>query len=262
MATSVQLASTVVRPVHVPCGEVRLRGDLVIPVDARGLVLFAHGTGNARFSPRNRAVAATFQQAGFATLLIDLLTPEEEASDAIGPVMRFDVSFLAERLIATTEWLARQAEVRDLPLAYYGVGMGAAAALVAAATHPRALRAVVARGGRADLASVPALQRVNVPTLFIVAEADALVAQLNRQAMTYMTCERRLVTVAGATHLFQEPDTMERAAQLAGEWFAQHLAASTTLSSNATAAPAQHWRPRGFDGARRWAKLLADPQPA
>lgn len=210
------------RAVRVPVGAVDLDGDLGIPEGATGLVLFAHGSGSSRKSPRNRWVARTLRDAGFATLLIDLLTREEEAVDDRTLHLRFDIGLLADRLVAITDWLAERSETRNLHAGYFGSSTGAGAALVAAAQRPDGW-AVVSRGGRPDLAG-PALEQVKAPTLLIVGGADAPVLDLNRQALARLRLvDKSLEVVPGATHLFQEPGALEEVARLATEWFEHHL---------------------------------------
>lgn len=209
--------------VRIPAGDVTLSGDLVAPPDARGIVLFAHGSGSSRLSPRNRQVAAILRQGGLATLLMDLLTRDEEAVDARTAHLRFDIGFLAGRLGAATEWLQKKAETRALPLGYFGASTGAAAALVAAAERPEAVRAIVSRGGRPDLAG-SALARVQTPTLLIVGGDDYAVIEMNREALAQLTAEATLEIVPGATHLFEEPGTLDEVARLARAWFERWLA--------------------------------------
>jgi len=199
-----------------------LSGDLVIPERATGVILFAHGSGSSRHSPRNRYVASVLQQSGFATLLMDLLTVAEEQVDEDTGHLRFDIGLLGERLLVATDWIEREPATRALSIGYFGASTGAAAALMAAAERPSRISAVVSRGGRPDLAG-PALPRVQVPTLLIVGSLDHQVIQLNRQALAKLNCERRLSIVTGATHLFEEPGTLEEVSQLARNWFAQHL---------------------------------------
>ncbi len=208
--------------VRIPAGGVTLDGDLAVPANARGLVVFAHGSGSSRHSPRNRYVARQLQRVGLATLLFDLLTQQEEAIDMRTAELRFDIEFLAKRLVQATDWLMGQKQVEQLEFGYFGASTGAAAALVAAAEAPRQLGAAVSRGGRPDLAG-PALSRVQVPTLLIVGGEDTRVIDLNRQAMGQLRCEKRLEIVPGATHLFEEPGALEQVAQLAREWFEAHL---------------------------------------
>lgn len=211
-----------VEPVRIVAGEVTLFGDLVAPVDRRGIVLFAHGSGSSRLSPRNRHVAAILRQSGLATVLMDLLTRDEEAVDARTAHLRFDIAVLARRLVAATDWLRMKAETRALPLGYFGASTGAAAALVAAAERPEAVRAIVSRGGRPDLAGA-ALARVHAPTLLIVGSLDHPVIQMNREALAQVTAEAKLEIVPGATHLFEEPGTLDEVAQLARAWFEHWL---------------------------------------
>ncbi|HYS15644.1 MAG TPA: dienelactone hydrolase family protein [Candidatus Binatia bacterium] len=210
------------RPVHVPAGSVTLDGDLSVPERAHGVVLFAHGSGSSRLSPRNRYVARLLNEAKLATLLLDLLTPDEEAVDLRTAHLRFDVGLLAERLVAATDWLTQRPDTRHLRVGYFGASTGAGAALVAAAERAEVVGAVVSRGGRPDLAG-PALARVRAPTLLIVGEADFVVIGLNREAFAQLKCEKRLAIVPGATHLFEEPGALDEVARLAREWFERHL---------------------------------------
>jgi putative phosphoribosyl transferase len=193
-----------------------------MPAGAASIVLFAHGSGSGRKSPRNRYVAGVLQGGGLATLLLDLLTPAEEAVDIDTGHLRFDIDLLAERLTGATQWLATQPDTRSLRAAYFGASTGAAAALVAAAELPERIGAVVSRGGRPDLAA-SALPRVVAPTLLIVGGHDFPVIDLNRQALERLRCERRLEIVPGATHLFEEPGALEQVAELARRWFVDHL---------------------------------------
>lgn len=211
-----------VRAVRITADGVVLDGDLTIPPTARGLVIFAHGSGSSRHSRRNIAVAEALQRRGLATLLLDLLTKEEEATDARTAHIRFDIPLLASRLVAATEWTVVQEETRDLPIGFFGASTGGGAALIAAAARPEVIAAVVSRGGRPDLAG-DALSRVTAPTLLIVGENDEVVLQLNAQARAAMTAHVGLTIVPGATHLFEEPGALETVAHLAGEWFAEHL---------------------------------------
>jgi len=203
-------------------GDAVLAGDLTIPPEASGVVVFAHGSGSGRHSPRNRAVAAVLQQAGLATLLMDLLTESEEAVDARSGHLRFDIDLLARRLVGAAGWVADQPATAGLPVGYFGASTGGGAALVAAAERPQGVGAVVSRGGRPDLAG-PALARVVTPTLLIVGGEDRVVLDLNRSALARIPAEKRLEVVAGATHLFEEPGALERVAALAAEWFTRHL---------------------------------------
>lgn len=208
--------------VRIAAADAALSGDLVVPDDARGVVLFAHGSGSSRRSPRNRHVAAILRQGGLATLLMDLLTPDEEAVDARTAHLRFDIPFLARRLVAATDWLRARPEAAALPLGYFGASTGAAAALVAAAERPESVRAIVSRGGRPDLAGA-ALPRVQAPTLLIVGGDDVPVIQMNREALVHLTAEAALHIVPGATHLFEEPGTLDEVARLARGWFERWL---------------------------------------
>jgi pimeloyl-ACP methyl ester carboxylesterase len=208
--------------VRVPIDGTSLAGNLLVPDNATGIVLFAHGSGSSRFSSRNRAVASFLREGQLATLLIDLLTPDEERIDDVTAHLRFDIGLLADRLAATAEWLAQRAETKQLPLGLFGASTGGGAALVAAAQKPEGVRAVVSRGGRPDLAG-DALPRVSAPTLLIVGGNDVPVIRMNRDAYVRMTAERKLAIVPGASHLFEEPGTLERVAELARDWFQRYL---------------------------------------
>jgi putative phosphoribosyl transferase len=199
------------------CGR-QLGGTLSVPPKAAGVVIFAHGSGSGRFSPRNRYVADVLQRGDLATLLLDLLE-EEEANDRRKV---FDIGLLAERLQGAAEWIRKQPETKALALGYFGASTGAGAALVAAACQPKMISAVVSRGGRPDLAG-DYLPLVKAPTLLIVGGNDDVVLQLNEQAMARLECLKKLVVVPGATHLFEEPGTLERVAELARDWFDEHL---------------------------------------
>jgi putative phosphoribosyl transferase len=220
------------RLVRVAAGPVTLDGNLSLPDGARGIVLFAHGSGSSRLSPRNRYVARVLNEARLATLLLDLLTAQEEAIDLSTARLRFDIPLLAERLAGATDWLTRQPETQQLPIGYFGASTGAAAALVAAAQRPDVVRAVVSRGGRPDLAG-PALERVRAPTLLIVGENDAPVIELNREALDRLRCDKGLVIVPGATHLFEEPGALDEVTRLARGWFERRLTAAETRASGA-----------------------------
>ena len=208
--------------VRVPAGTAALRGNLTLPEEARAVVLLAHGSGSSRHSPRNRYVARVLNEAKLATLLIDLLTEDEEVIDMLSARLRFDIELLAERLVDVTDWLAQFPDTRHLRIGYFGASTGAAAALVAAAVRPDAVGAAVSRGGRPDLAGA-ALPRVRAPTLLIVGGNDGQVIELNRTALAQMRCEKQLVIVPGATHLFEEPGALDEVARLARDWFYRHL---------------------------------------
>ncbi len=210
------------KAVKVPIGRAVLHGDLLVPESVIGVVLFAHGSGSSRHSPRNRYVAQELQQARLATLLMDLLTSDEEAFDLQTAALRFDIGLLASRLVAATRWLLIQPQTAHLSVGYFGASTGAAAALVAAATLTDVVGAVVSRGGRPDLAG-GALRRVVAPTLLIVGSGDPVVLELNRKALAELRGEKKLEIVPGATHLFEEPGALETVAQLARDWFADHL---------------------------------------
>jgi putative phosphoribosyl transferase len=209
------------REVHVPVGNVSLTGDLVLPEGPAGIVIFAHGTGSGRHSPRNRQVATTLNDAGVGTLVVDLLTSEEEAIDRLTSQHRFDIGLLARRVIAAVDWL-RDGAAASLPIGLFGASTGAAAALVAAAVRPEKVAAVVSRGGRPDLAG-EVLEHVRAPTLVIVGGADEPVLELNERALERLRTEKRLVVVPGATHLFTEPGALEQVADLAADWFLDHF---------------------------------------
>ena len=204
--------------------EVSLAGDLALPADAPGLVLFAHGSGSSRQSPRNRFVARQIQEAGVGTLLFDLLTPDEEAADAYDGHLRFDIALLAARLVAATRWLRTEPDTRGLGIGYFGASTGGGAALVAAAELGATIDAVVSRGGRPDLAG-PDLPRVVAPTLLIVGEQDEVVLELNQAAYNRLRCVKHLAIVPRATHLFEEEGALENVASLAAAWLRRHLKA-------------------------------------
>jgi putative phosphoribosyl transferase len=204
-------------------------GDLTIPVNAQGMIIFAHGSGSSRLSSRNRFVAGVLQEAKFATLLLDLLTEEEEEIDVRTRTFRFDIILLANRLIQATYWLADDPSAGSLQVGYFGASTGAAAALIAAAQLPESTRAVVSRGGRPDLAG-GALRKVTAPTLLIVGGDDYSVVELNERASNELQCEKKLEIVPGATHLFEEPGTLEQVANLASNWFIRHLSRSGSAS--------------------------------
>jgi len=208
--------------VRIPIDSVTLDGDLLVPESARGIVVFAHGSGSSRYSPRNRYVAGVLQNAGFATLLMDLLTAAEEAIDERTAGMRFDIDLLARRLIGATWWLLDQSQTTKLAIGYFGASTGAAAALVAAADATDLVSAVVSRGGRPDLAG-NALHKLIAPTLLIVGENDTQVTELNRGAFDLIPAQKKLEIVPGATHLFEEPGALESVASLAKDWFSVYL---------------------------------------
>ncbi len=209
--------------VHIPAGRASLAGNLHIPVNATALVLFAHGSGSSRHSPRNQFVARTLNETGLATVLFDLLTPEEELVDMRTAELRFDIDLLAERLVHATTWAKQQQQTRDLRIGYFGSSTGGGAALVAAAQLPNDVGAVVSRGGRPDLAGT-ALFKVQAPTLLIVGGQDEIVIQLNEQARNQMRCKVKVEIIPGATHLFEEPGALEQVAKLASDWFINDIA--------------------------------------
>ena len=208
--------------VQIPVSSAILDGDLIVPAEATGIVLFAHGSGSSRHSPRNKFVAQTIRNAGVGTLLFDLLTREEEAIDIHTRHLRFDITMLAERLAAAAEWVLGRKETGNLRVGFFGASTGGGAALVAAAKMGIEAGAVVSRGGRPDLAG-DALPRVTAPTLLIVGELDDVVIQLNREAFDQLNCEKKMEIVRGASHLFEEPGTLEEVARLATAWFVGHL---------------------------------------
>lgn len=212
------------REVQVPAGDLELSGNLTVPAGATGLVLFAHGSGSSRHSPRNRKVAGILNQGRLATLLIDLLSAEEEVIDLRTRTLRFDIPLLANRVLDILSWLEHEPEIGALPVGLFGSSTGAAAALIAAARRPGSVAAVVSRGGRPDLAGA-SLTRVRAPTLLIVGGFDHEVLLLNQQALAQIPAEGALEVVPGATHLFEEPGTLRRAAELALAWFEAHLSA-------------------------------------
>jgi len=213
----------VMNEARVPAGRAMLDGNLTIVAQTKGLVLFAHGSGSSRHSPRNQFVARTLNDAGLATLLFDLLTSEEESVDVYTREHRFDIGLLAERLVYATKWAKQQKQTKDFRIGYFGSSTGGGAALVAAAELPDDIGAVVSRGGRPDLAG-DALPKVEAPTLLIVGGDDHVVIELNEQARAQMKCECKIEIVPGATHLFEEPGALEQVAKLASEWFLLHIA--------------------------------------
>jgi len=220
MAQATKTAVAQAKDVEIHSGVVQLNGDLSIPVGAQSVVLFAHGSGSSRHSPRNQFVARTIREAGVGTLLFDLLTKDEEAVDVHTAHLRFDIGLLAERLIDATYWV--KGEFDYLNVGYFGSSTGGGAALVAAAELGDSVGAVVSRGGRPDLAG-DALPNVKAPTLLIVGGLDYPVIEMNKSALARMRCEKELKIVPGATHLFQEPGTLQEVARLAADWFQRHL---------------------------------------
>ena len=211
--------------VWISSGSINLEGSLGQPGTARGIILFAHGSGSSRNSPRNQYVAQELNKAGFYTLLFDLLTPDEESIDQESRELRFNITFLAERLVDATQWVAQNLDIQNLKIGYFGASTGAAAALVAASQFPNAVGAVVSRGGRPDLAE-SSLANVQAPTLLIVGEKDAPVIEMNEQALAQLSGEKKLEIVPGATHLFEEPGALEEVAKMARQWFEQYLVKS------------------------------------
>lgn len=208
--------------VLIPAGDVKLRGDLLIPEHATGLVLLAHGSGSSRFSPRNQYVAEKFVNTGLGTLLIDLLTDQEERTDIRTGHLRFDVAMLGDRLAEIIDWIIVNNDTEGLNLGLFGASTGAAAAILAAIRRKKWVHAVVSRGGRPDLAG-SALSELQCPTQLIVGSEDADVLELNRKAINAMECPKQMAIVQGATHLFEEPGALDEVAQIAGDWFAHHL---------------------------------------
>ncbi len=216
--------------VRIQAGQQVLSGTLTIPENAMALVLFAHGSGSSRHSPRNQFVARTLNRGGLGTLLFDLLTPEEEALDIYTRKHRFNIGLLVERLVHATNWTRQQDQLRDLRIGYFGSSTGGAAALVAAAKLPQDIGAVVSRGGRPDLAG-DALPKVQAPTLLIVGGNDEIVIELNEMARDQMRCEVRVEIIPGATHLFEEAGALEKVARLASEWFLLHLSGKSRMTN-------------------------------
>lgn len=208
--------------VHIPIGPIKLEGELIIPLGAKGIVLFAHGSGSSRFSPRNQFVARFLREQQLGTLLIDLLTSEEERIDEVTREIRFDIELLANRLLAITQWLLQDSKTQSLHIGYFGSSTGAAAALIAAAKMGKKVSAVVSRGGRPDLASHH-LSHVQAPTLLIVGGADDVVIGLNQEAYDILPGVKKLEIVPRATHLFEETGALEKVADLAGQWFLKYL---------------------------------------
>jgi putative phosphoribosyl transferase len=210
------------KEISVTLGEATVEGNLTVPHNARGIVLFAHGSGSGRFSPRNQYVAKEFNKSQIGTLLFDLLTSAEEEEDLITAEYRFNIPLLADRLVGATEWLKKSSITHSLKLAYFGASTGAAAALIAAAKLPNDIMTVISRGGRPDLAE-QYLPKVKAPTLLLVGGYDEEVIELNKQAMVKMTAEKKLVIIPGATHLFEEPGKLEEVARISTEWFLNYL---------------------------------------
>jgi putative phosphoribosyl transferase len=208
--------------VHFPAGDVTLDGNLAMPAGANGVVLFAHGSGSSRLSPRNNFVAGVLNGAGLGTLLFDLLTKEEEAIDLRTGRLRFDVALLSQRLLAATDWLLAQGDIRGIRLGYFGASTGGAAALIAAVERPETVRAIVCRGSRTDMAA-GVLAEITAPTLLIVGEADSQVLTWNRKSFAGLRGEKRLEVIPGASHLFEEAGKLEEVARLATGWFGKHL---------------------------------------
>ncbi|MGH9928307.1 MAG: dienelactone hydrolase family protein [Pyrinomonadaceae bacterium] len=233
-STSAKASPVQAREAQISAGSVILSGELKLPKQARGIVLFAHGSGSSRFSPRNQYVARVIREAGVGTLLFDLLTPNEESADASTGHLRFDIEFLARRLVAATNWLATDSQTKQLAVGYFGASTGGAAALVAASELGGHIKAVVSRGGRPDLAG-EALPYVTAPTLLIVGGLDHAVIEMNEVALVQLRCEKELVIVPGATHLFEETGTLAEVAQLAAEWFVSHLSEEQNREPQRTA---------------------------
>ena len=211
------------REISVEMDSIKLKGSLVVPNEAKGIVLFAHGSGSSRFSPRNRHVAQLLQESRLATLLIDLLTRGEEKIDRHTKQFRFNIGLLAERLVNSTKWLQQNPSTKNLRIGYFGASTGSAAAIIAAADYPEAVSAIVSRGGRPDLAG-SAVTRVKAPTLLIVGEKDRLVDEINRQAFYRLSAEKEMVIVPNATHLFEEPGALDEVGTLTSQWFSRFLA--------------------------------------
>jgi dienelactone hydrolase len=230
MARTTSLEHPTVAEVEIRLDRDIIAGDLVIPESAHGIVIFAHGSGSGRFSSRNRLVARRLNEAGLATLLLDLLTTREERVDQVTMQHRFDIPLLSGRVVAAVDWSLHDARTKDLKIGLFGASTGAAAALNAAAARPGDVGAVVSRGGRPDLA-LAMLNRVTAPTLLIVGSLDAEVIELNRLALEQLRCEKNLAIVHGATHLFEEPGTLDRVCMLATNWFAPYLGARHELSA-------------------------------
>ena len=219
---------TEVRSVLVSIDSIKLNGDLTIPKNAEGIVVFAHGSGSSRHSPRNKYVAQVLQKSGLATLLLDLLTEEEEKVDDYTAHIRFDIELLAKRLSGATNWITKNPDTKNLNIGYFGASTGAAAALVASVDCSDIIKAIVSRGGRPDLAG-SALLHVKAPTLLIVGGNDSPVIEMNEEALNMLKIEKKIIIIPGATHLFEEPGTLEEVARLAADWFVNHLTKTKNL---------------------------------
>jgi len=215
--------SSMEQAIKIPVASVEVEGNMFLPTDTGCLIVFVHGSGSSRFSPRNQYVAKEFNKANMGTLLFDLLTPGEEEEDELTAQYRFDIALLSQRLIGVTEWLRVDPQTSKLKLGYFGASTGAAAALIAAAKMPDDVAAVVSRGGRPDLAGQQYLSQVRAPTLLLVGGDDDEVIELNKQAQNQMTNENKLVIIPGATHLFEEPGKLEEVSRFATDWFSRYL---------------------------------------
>jgi putative phosphoribosyl transferase len=213
------ISNSVFHEVHIDLGRIKLAGNLVTPSPSRGIVLFSHGSGSSRLSPRNNFVASQLNEQNFSTLLLDLLTPEEDRHYS----NRFDIDLLTERLIGATRWIQKNPDLKPMRIGYFGGSTGAASALKAAALLHNEVQAVVLRGGRPDLVDLQELQQVIAPTLMIVGERDEAVLQMNERAYRQLRCEKSLVVIPGATHLFEEAGALEKVTEIASEWFITHL---------------------------------------
>lgn len=224
MKNTLKLKPAIVKPlINISGGDVNLYGELEVPAGAPGVVLFAHGSGSSRHSPRNKQVARIIRDAGFGTLLFDLLTHDEEQEDAVTAALRFDIELLAGRLLGATHWVEKQEDLHGLRIGYFGASTGGAAALMAAAAAGNRVAAVVSRGGRPDLAGDEALRTVKSPTLLIVGGLDDIVIELNKKAYAKLSCEKDLKIIPGASHLFEERGTLEQVARLTAQWFTSHM---------------------------------------
>jgi dienelactone hydrolase len=217
-----KMKKTLIKEIEITADKVVLKGNLSIPKNAKAIILFAHGSGSSRFSPRNQYVAQVLYKAGLATLLMDLLTKEEELIDEQTGELRFNIEFLADRLIGATTWLKKNSEAKKLAVGYFGSSTGAGAALIAAAKYPADIKTIVSRGGRPDLA-MPYLKKVKASVLLIVGGNDIPVIRMNKEAMKHLSIEKKLEIVPGATHLFEEPGKLEEVAKLAAGWFTKHM---------------------------------------